>query len=275
MEKPCPGDRERSVDHTVWYGIPDDRDGTHDQTDRVPNDQRDGSHVANFAVCPRDLKSIEALLPSIRGYFTRLPSGSPDSGPGTFTCSLRTSSRGFPKYIDLLIELDAEAQRLGLQPNISRFVKMARENVFENECSRDKAMFGKSWHFHPRLPEFTVCPECFDEVIRPGIASASSNIILKLFNRPLNLVPGENLESGSSCCLYSPRMRKIWERSVENEDFAYLKRKAIERKQVENKLAKERDALITWMAGLERGTVEWERLKRDLNANKEEWREVE
>jgi hypothetical protein len=272
QERACPGDRELSTDHVLWYGIPD---------------QRDGLHVANFAICPRDLKMMEALFPSIRGYFTPLPASNPYAMPSSFACSLRVTSRRFPKYLDLLVELDAEAQLLNQRPNISRFVQLARENAFKNECGREKPLFRKLWHFIPHLPELTVCQECFDELVWPAVASPSSSstsstsslysapTIPKMFNRTIQPVPNEDPELGSSCCLYSPRMRKVWERSVEANDFGYLQRKVLERKRMENKLGRERKDVLGWMAGLERGTGQWERAKLELKGNEAEWKEWE
>jgi hypothetical protein len=268
-DRSCPGDRELSTDRITWYGIPD---------------QRDGIHVANFAICPCDLKMMEALFPTIRGYFTRLPTSTSYIVPMSYTCSLRVNSRRFPKYLELLMELDAEAQLLGQRPNINRFVQMARENAFKNECIRDKPLFRKPWHYMPQLPEFTVCQECFQELIWPAIASsptsASSypstpNTLPQLFNRTIQPVPTEDSEIGSSCYLYSPRMRSVWERAVQKEDFGYLKRKVLERKMMEAKLGRERKGVLAWMSGLERGGGQWERAKQELKGNESEWREWE
>lgn len=258
-ERRCPGDRELSTEVVPWYGIPD---------------QRDGVHVANFAVCPLDFKMMEVLFPSIRGYFTRLPASSGYGMPNAHMCSLRVSSRRFPKYLDLLVELDAEASSLGQRPNLTRFVHMARENAFKSECTQDKALFHKPWHFIPQLPEFTVCQECFEELVWPAITSTSErapSTLPKMFNRTIQPVPGEDPEFGSSCCLYSPRMRKVWERSVKEEDFGYLKRKALERKRAENRLSRDRKDILAWMADLERGTGQWERAKADLKENEKQW----
>ncbi|KAF2689575.1 hypothetical protein K458DRAFT_413847 [Lentithecium fluviatile CBS 122367] len=272
QERACPGDRELSTDHVPWYGIPD---------------QRDGIHVANFAICPRDMKMMEVLFPSIRGYFTPLPASNPYAMPSSFACSLRVSSRRFPKYLDLLVELDAEAQTLNQRPSIARFVQLARENAFKNECSREKPLFRKLWHFIPNLPELTVCQECFDELVWPAMNSTSSSssssisslysapTIPKMFNRTIQPVPNEDPELGSSCCLYSPRMRKVWELSIENDDFGYLKRKAIERKRAEIRLGRDRKDVLAWMAGLDRGTGQWERAKIDLKENELEWKQWE
>ncbi|KAF2447199.1 hypothetical protein P171DRAFT_355947 [Karstenula rhodostoma CBS 690.94] len=264
QERPCPGDRELGADHTVWYGI---------------SDPRDGIHVANFALCPCDLRMIEELFPSIKGYFTRIPSStSPYIIPPTYTCSLRVKSRRFPKFLDLLVELDAEAQALNQHPHIARFVQLAREHAFKAECQRDKPLLHKAWHFIPVLPELTVCQECFDELIWPHLAPPSSSspsapsTIPKLFTRIIQPVPGEDPELGSSCCLYSPRMRNIFETAVQEENFGYLERQVLERKRAEARLGRERRDILGWMDGLERGTWEWEKAKVELRENEDEWR---
>lgn len=254
---PCPGDRELGTDRVVWYGIPD---------------QRDGIHIANFAVCSCDKKMIEILFPSIRGYFTKLPTSYESNAPSRFRCSLRTTSRRFPMYLDLLVELDAEAQSMGQRPKISRFIQLVRDNAFKGECAQDKASKRKPWHFIPSFPELTVCEECYEELIWPASQSkGNDSAIPRLFNATIQLVPDEDVEVGSSCCLYSPRMRRIWSTSVEDNDFAYLKRKALERKRAEARLSRERNAIMTWMAGADRGGSQWERARNELKDLEREW----
>ncbi|KAF9698226.1 hypothetical protein EKO04_003398 [Ascochyta lentis] len=256
-DRPCPGDRELSTDRVSWYSIPD---------------QRDGLHVANFAVCSADVKMLEILFPTVRGYFTRLPSASTYS-PEKHTCSLRVSSRRFPKYLDLLVELDAEAQSTSSRPNMTRFVKMARENAFKGECARSKAFVRKAWHFIPQLPEFTVCEECYDEAIWPLLNKPSA--LPRLVNKSIQLVPNEDLELGSSCALYSARMRRVWDVCVKEDDFKYLERKVLERKRKEVLLAKERRGLLKWLAGQEKGSRGYERAKEELRLVEREWKEWE
>ncbi|KZM21444.1 uncharacterized protein EKO05_0006207 [Ascochyta rabiei] len=256
-DRPCPGDRELSTDRVSWYGIPD---------------QRDGLHVANFAVCSADVKMLEILFPTVRGYFTRLPSTSAYS-PEKHTCSLRVSSRRFPKYLDLLVELDAEAQSTASRPNMTRFVKMARENAFKGECARGKAFVRKAWHFIPQLPEFTVCEECYDEVIWPALSKPSP--LPRLVNKSIQLVPNEDLEFGSSCALYSARMRRVWDVCVKDDDIKYLERKVLERKRKEILLAKERRGILQWLALQEKGSRGYERAKDELRQLDREWKECE
>jgi hypothetical protein len=257
VDRPCPDDVELRSDRVTWYGIPD---------------QRDGIHVANFAICSADKRMVEALLPTMRGYFTKLPNSHASSTPSKYMCCLRTSSRRFPKYLDLLVELDSEAQDLNQRPNLSRFIQLARDNAFKGECAKDKALFRKPWLFIPSLPEFTVCEECYDELIWPACQSKSTaTSIPRLFNKTMQLVPTEDPETGSSCCLYSSRMRRVFDISVKEVDFAYLKRKAVERKKAETKLARERKHIMNWMLDLDRGSSRWERAKNEIKAIDREW----
>jgi hypothetical protein len=260
VHPPCPKDLELAGG--VWYGLPD---------------QRDGVHVANFAVCACDLKRIEALFPSIRGYLTRLeyPAQIGRSRP-TYTCALRTSSKRFEKYLDLLVEIDDEAAKTKRPPDIERFIKLVREHAFKAECAKDKPFVRRPWHFISNLPELTVCEECYDDLVWP--AMRNKNAVALMFNRTTQLVPGEDAE-GASCCLYSPRMRRVWNRALEDEDLAYLRRKAVERKKAESRLNRERRDLNKWIEGMESGgvyrEVEIERLRKLLREADEEWRSWE
>jgi hypothetical protein len=248
-ERPCPKDREAVG---TWYGI---------------LDPRDGIHVSKFAICPNDMKNIEVLFPSIKGYFTKLTNHG--ALARQHVCSLRITSRRFPKYLDLLVELDAEAQNSGQAPDIRQFIQLARENAYKQECQRDKKLIHKAWYYIPGLTDFTVCEECYDNNIAPAIAE--NNPIATLFNRTIQLVQGEDSE-GSSCCLYSPRMQRVWARSVEEQDLSYLRRKAHDRKRAEVRLGRERNNLLGWMVSTERGTREYESAKRELSECEREWR---
>ncbi|KAI4680122.1 uncharacterized protein J4E88_006013 [Alternaria novae-zelandiae] len=238
VAKPCPGDREAGAEDRIsWYGITNPRDGT---------------RVANFAICSSDRRMLEALLPSLRGCFAKMPKDD------RHVCSLRTSSTRFPKYLDLLVELDAAAELSGQLPDLSRFVLLLRENSYKGECQRYKILFRKPWHFIPSLPEFTVCEQCYDELIWPATQSRStSSSIPHMFNKSIQLVPGEEPDVGSSCCLWSPRMRDVWKEAVRYDDFSYLKETAKERKRAESKYMRNRARIMTWMGDAEKGTRKW------------------
>ncbi|KAF2749246.1 hypothetical protein M011DRAFT_440859 [Sporormia fimetaria CBS 119925] len=259
VEAPCPKDRE--ILNGVWYGIPDPRDGI---------------HVANFSICPCDLRMLETLCPTIRGYLTRLPPNGYNRTSQSNICSLRTSSRRFPKYLDLLVELDEEARLSSRPPDMSRFIKLARENAFKAECAQDTPFVHKPWHFISSLPDFTVCEECYDELVWPAIQQ--KNPIAKLFRGNTQLVPGED-DTGNSCCLYSPRMRRVWERACEEADYEYLRRKAVERKRAERKKLRDTKELEQWLRSMEVGgtyrEADLERIRRDIRGVEREWRAVE
>jgi hypothetical protein len=258
--KPCPGDREKDTNEVSWYGIVN---------------QRDGMFVPNFAICSSDRRLAEALFSSMRGYFPRITVGYSNI-PSKYTCSFRTSSRRHMKYLELLMELDEEAQISGRRPDIDRFVDLAREYAFKGECARDKVLVRKPWYFIPQLPEFTVCEECYDRFIWPAMLSKSlPATIPRLFNKSIQLVPGEDPDVGSSCCLWSPRMRKVWIRSVEDEDFAYLKRKAVERKKAQVTNARDKSAILRGLGNAEPGDSKYEWAKRELEILDREWASYE
>ncbi|PVH94075.1 hypothetical protein DM02DRAFT_618869 [Periconia macrospinosa] len=264
-KRSCPKDRELTTDQITWYGVAD---------------QRDGMHIANFAVCPCDMDMLETLFPFVRNYFTRITSN-PYASPMPYTCSLRVTSRRFPRYMEVLMEIDAEAQAQGQRPSMDRFIQLARENAFKSECSRDKLLLHKPWHFIRALPEFTVCQECYEDFVWPYISSPSSTsntnttTLPNLFNRTIQPVPTEDPEIGTSCYLYSRRMREVWERAVREGDIAYLQAKVLERRQIEKSLALSRNATLTWMSRLERGSVQWEQAKAALRKGEMEWRLLE
>jgi hypothetical protein len=265
-ERECPGDREWSTEHFPWYGI---------------LDQKSGYHVANFAICPRDLKMIEVLFPSLIGYFTPLPASNPYAIASSFTCSLRVKSSRFGDYASLLMEINAEAQIHNQRPNISRFVELARKNAFKNECTGGKALYNKLWHFIPQLPDFTVCQECFDEVVLPARTFPTSSSryvppsIPNMFNLTVQPVPGEDRNLGSSCCLYSPNMRRVWADCVQNDDFNRLQRKAQIRRAAEIRLTIDKQDILARAAGLERGSRMWERAMEQLEDKQAEWKRYE
>lgn len=249
----CPGDRELSTDRIDWYGIP-------------------GEHVNNFAICPCDFQMLEILFPTIRNYFTLLPHYNP---PITNRCSFRANSKRSRKYLDLLMELDTNAQVQGQRPNMEHFERVARENAFKNECTRDKPIFSKLWHFMPELPEFTVCEECYQECVWPYLTSPSRSSLPGLFNPTIQFVPGEDPEMGNSCCLYSKQMREVWGLAVEEGNFGKLRDAVLERRKMQIQLENRRRNIHLYMQGFERGSAEWERSKEDLNDTKRWWKGYE
>ncbi|CAO2648282.1 Nn.00g075490.m01.CDS01 [Neocucurbitaria sp. VM-36] len=203
-ERLCPSDRKLGFDRVDWYALFGEE------------------NLATFSLCPCDVRRIEVLFPSLRGFFLKLNPSSEKH-----TCDLRISSHRFPKYLDLLVEIDAEAKTLSSKPDFNGFLQLILENASKDVCPRDKASFLREWYFVRRLPEFTVCERCYDELVRPAIQSGTW--IPGLFNKYPEPVPSEDTVHGTICCLYSSHMRRIWEMSVKDDDFAYLKHEAHKR----------------------------------------------
>ena len=258
-EPDCPGASEAVG---IMYGI--------------QNDQ--GAFIPSFAICPLDKKNLETLFPSLIGAFTRFPS----SVKVDRICTLRIDSKRFPKYLDVIVDIDdkahSSASRGGTRkPDLQLLIDLAGSFAYKQECQRDHILLDQTWYFPPCMPELTVCEECFDEVIYPNIKRGSS--VAERFNKVLQpLVP--DMGGKSTCQLYSPRMRRVWEKSIRNDDWDYLKRKARARMEVENDLrAQQKDIqkMIQRGGGIyaSAGGVDRERLKKELDRIALEWREWE
>jgi len=128
------------------------------------------------------------------------------------------------------------------------------------------------WHFNPSIPEFTCCEDCFETLIYPEIQKRHP-LALK-FNQTLQPHYGETV--GSSCQLYSLRMRRVWERALKGNDMVYLARKARERREAELRLQRSFAVLrakgkrLSWVSASEEAErVDWEiyRVKMEWTEN--------
>ncbi|KAK5003990.1 hypothetical protein LTR28_009491 [Elasticomyces elasticus] len=255
-EQPCPDDKEGT---RPWYGIRD----------------YDGFLLRNFQLCLHDVRRVEVLMPSLRGLFVRI--SSPDQYQPR-QCSFRVKSQRFSPYLDALIAVHDKALRDRRNPDPSPFIALVRHKSTLQECTRDDLLIGQLWHYTPSLPDFTICQDCYDTVVYPSLA-ANSDIAMR-FNRALQPVHTDaERRLGSSCQLYSPRMRRVWRHAVDTNDLRYLQRKAKERKEVEIELH-ERVAAIKrlgrripdadeWRSGWEE--AEKRRLERALKDVSDEW----
>jgi hypothetical protein len=92
----------------------------------------------------------------------------------------------------------------------------------------------------PQLPEFTICEECFHDVVWPVIKQPLAAKI----NRTLQMLPRDGrYSSGVSCQLYSDSMRRLFWKAVQNNDFDLLKAHATRRYEKEQQL-QERHRLL-------------------------------
>ena len=86
------------------------------------------------------------------------------------------------------------------------------------------------------MPEFTVCQECYTEVILPEVQKGAP--LARQVSTALSIPP-----DGFSCQLYSPRTRQFWQDSLTTGDAGLLRQQVTERKQKQMELAQKADQL--------------------------------
>ncbi|KAJ9649419.1 hypothetical protein H2199_000194 [Coniosporium tulheliwenetii] len=165
-----------------------------------------------------------------------------------YLCSLRAPSRTFAPYLNCLAEIDERALRKNQPPDLRRFAQLVRENAARHACPRDNLVLNQAFYIIPALPEFTVCEDCYEEVVYPALMAGSA--VADQFAQEMRVLPGQQ-----SCQLYSPRMRRVWQRAVEDADLIYLANKARERKRVEVELQAQHRALLELMGKRDSGVA--------------------
>ena len=211
-EPPCPG-KIGAV--RTWYSV---------------FDPETGREVNNFDACPWCVRHVETLFPALKGVFTTRYS---DGSSPLRTCDLRTDSKRFAAYADMLEEIHNQAIEYRRPPNMGLFIMQARTFTRRRECPRDDQMINWPWYFMPQLPEFSVCEECFHEVVRPLIDDGSP---LAAQLRTMGLLPPLPGGGGVSCQLYSKRMRDVFRDACWRNDYHVLRAAASQRFSVERDL---------------------------------------
>ena len=214
QEPKCPG---KSGATRNWYRL---------------HDPEKNRLVPIFDVCSYCTRSVETLFPNLHGTFHQIRPSEILNQPRT--CALRSDSARFPKYVDMLDEISNQAYEYRRPPNMLRFVQLAKKVASIQECNRDDMLLDHVWHYMPHLPEFTVCEECYEDVVWPTAAAGSE--LADQFLGKLQLLPPGFARGGVSCQLYSPRMRSVFRDACARGDFAMLKKEAVKRWQVERDL---------------------------------------
>ncbi|KAL9087132.1 MAG: hypothetical protein Q9165_006783 [Trypethelium subeluteriae] len=257
VEKPCPGDKEEK---RSWYSVYDES----------------RNHVPGFHACSNCVSNVEALLPSLEGSFTRIHQPEPRQ---PHTCDLQPKNKAFASYLDALIEIDTLARLHRRPPDLRHFVTLIRKNKQKSLpiCARDNLMVQQRWYFIPQLPELTACESCFEVVVYPAIKAGHP--IADKFNPKMQLVRESSL--GTSCQLYSPRMRDVWRRATERDDWSLLAREARERKATEMHLQSRHKALRNQADDMRRWSPrsqskdELHKVDREVEKIAEEWKHWE
>ena len=189
--------------------------------------------IHNFHVCYSCVKSVETLLPAVRGIFVRIDPKRPMGDPRV--CNLRFDSKRFIQYFDALETTADKAEEEQTHPDTRALASLAKRMSMFPECEHDKELLDQPWNIITQLPEFTVCEECFDEVVWPELDDKKA--IPMMFKSKPQILPR------ASCQLYSPKMRGIFRTAVDGDDYKFLAQKARERKAVETKHKKDVEAL--------------------------------
>lgn len=219
-------------------------------------DPRTNRPMVGFDACSSCVKSVEVLLPAIRGVFVRA-----DTQGLPRICDLRFDSKRFVQYFDALETAADKVQYDDDEPDTRALASLARRLTMFDECEQDKDLIDRRWNVITQLPEFTVCDECFDEVVWPELEEGKA--IPMMFAKDKKRVPK------ASCQLYSPKMRGIFRLAVDSNDYMMLATKARERKNIEIAY---KNSLIDMNRGFGFRT---EGSERDMRRVEDEWRKWE
>jgi hypothetical protein len=220
-------------------------------------DPKTGAPIRGFDVCYSCVKSVETLLPAIRGIFVRVDHGSSASPR---VCDLRFDSKRFIQYFDALETAADRADYYDVDPDLRELASLARRMASLEECQQDKELVDRRWHIITQLPEFTVCEECFDEIVWPELEERKA--IPMMFNKTLQKIPR------ASCQLYSTKMRGIFRLAVDSDDYKLLAAKARERKTIET-------AYRTNIAELKKKGKGIPAVEKEIKRVEEEWKRWE
>jgi len=180
--------------------------------------------VPNFTVCYQCAKTVEVLLPSLMGIFIPLDSR---SEPIESVCSLHYTPqrKRFALYFDLFETTVDRALKVNGPPNGSELAARLERLSVLDECKEDSPVRHRYWHSMQFLPQFTVCEECFSEVVRPRIKDDNA-LARNFYREPVRM-------KEAACQLYSARMREIFRKACRRNDPKYLEEKVKERQKVE------------------------------------------
>ncbi len=156
----CPGHRKTAREwYTVW-----------DPYTRRP--------VPDFTVCYQCAKTVEALLPSLSGVFVPLDSKAELSRS---ICALHFTPdrKAFVLYFDSFETVAEKAAKTKKSPDLETLAQNLERLSIHNECREDRPITDGYWHFMQFIPDFTVCGDCFEDVVRPRLGD--ENVIARNF----------------------------------------------------------------------------------------------
>ncbi|SPQ21146.1 89e0308f-e4a8-4e6d-b994-b8a1571e84b8 [Thermothielavioides terrestris] len=184
----------------IWYSM------------MAPNSRRP---VQTFSVCLGCAKMVEVLLPNLAGVFVPLNSHEPTRG----ICELHYAPdrKRFFDYFEEMKMTSAAALSRRTAPNLIELVDRIREISLHDECLRNTPIPNRKWHVLQRVPEFTVCEECFNSVVWPMIEDEDNGS-----DMARNFLKHKQLKPVASCQLYSERMRRVFLEACKYDDYDFL-----------------------------------------------------
>ncbi|KIW81874.1 hypothetical protein Z517_04900 [Fonsecaea pedrosoi CBS 271.37] len=212
--KPCAGNK---ADVRRWYHL---------------TDPRTKKPVDNFDICSACVRNIDLIFPTLQFCVFDRPQEKKEQEK---ICNLNTNSRHFLPILNELERLAERSKETMRHRDFQEFVDFVRRVSRNRHCVKDTLLATQSWHFISDLPEFTICEECFEEVVWP----LRDRPIARDVSKTLKLVPVLRKNSslrGTSCQLYSDRMRRIFHDAVNRNDFESLKSAARYRYNMEHRL---------------------------------------
>lgn len=207
-QQECSGNREAS---RIWYSILD------------PNKRRPIQHLT---VCPHCAKTIEVILPNLFGVFVELDS---PAVPTRGVCSMHFAPgrQRFLKLFDLMESTSDKALARNSPPDLQELADKVRDITLDQECMRDQPVHGQRWNVMESIPEFTVCEECFEDVVAPIMESDRPSSVARNFFKKRQAIPV------AACQLYSNRMRDIFRSACQRDDLHHLEDMVKERLDIE------------------------------------------
>ena len=200
----CPQDRTTS---RKWYVV------------RDPQTRRP---VPEFTVCYQCASTVEILLPSLLGVF--VPETWPE--PLRSRCALHYKpKKQFVLFFDAFETTSDKAMESDRSPSIAELAQRLERLTLVSKCREDNPICNGYWHTMQYLPEFTVCGQCFTQIVQPRLKEG--NVIAR------NFFKNQQQLSSATCQLYSDRMREVFKKACRRNDPKYLGEKVRERMLIE------------------------------------------
>ncbi|KAL4904936.1 hypothetical protein BDW74DRAFT_168105 [Aspergillus multicolor] len=235
---------------------PSNTQGTKSCTGRIINEQYwyriidpdTGLSLPQFNICSACVRNVRLLMPAHRDTFQR------STTPQERVCDFVTDSPRFIRYIDALDLASNRAGQDDARPDLKEFLAYARRKVVLRDCRRSRLIFN-TWHYMPQLPEFTVCEDCYDDIVWP--LAKARHPIAREFSSVMRLLPGD---TGSGDPKFNDAVRR--------DDLPFIKWMALTRYDAERRFRARQDELLE---DQRRGYE----CSMDLRKNLEDWKRYE